>query len=732
MGHTLYRGRVYEAPVLGLLSFLAPLFWEAIKDGWERSKVSGCDVSMTHLRTMVARLVVVYSGRPMSGDDLVTMSLKSLNGELPLRSLNNRIDQEDEGIDKMIKSQKISQSRKYAAAWFRHPIRKEFGIIPSFDSILTAVKKVYAMGFVCEEFVTASSLTTSGAGGGVTGPSAYRPAVRCGRCFSSEQGLKLHIASFHAGAGTWLCRNCGADCGTSQARTHHERTCGDPIKGGIQGPAAGEGVKATRGRKKKVVKNPVGTKEDTCVIQVDSKTSGHLQGTKDTPRSGLSGTNPDLSVINIKDLPPHVKPLLRDPNQTSRTGGNSKRYVYAYRGVCRQQRKGHDRWQSQISFNGTNHYLGTFDSEWDAAAVYAWAHLILYGEEATKEAQREGEEAAAAFAQQEKDIAEGKIPPPSPSKPPAKKKRRGAPKKKLKSNKGGKASLNEQKKESRADMMSETTCSDISVTETNASSQTKKKKPISLQEWGKLKTECAMMLSSGTKGTSKATILATRKDIADMSERLLLHNISDYISGHLSSVSKTFLQSRQTPDRFQQLPSTDASCTQFVPPMLVGIRASDVAWEIETFIEACQDASVTQDAVASYSKLFNEFGSSGVNHSFRTFLLSPSCTFGRASKGSQNKLLSTCHINGMLGIPAGNIDCNIGGPEYSCNEMAAKIQFLPTKYSDFQFMACNDDDIVTLNGQQLTASMGPFPLRDMDVCSVGARVFCFIYEEINF
>lgn len=108
---------------------------------------------------------------------------------------------------------------------------------------------------------------------------------------------------------------------------------------------------------------------------------------------GAASVVPALSVINIKvrsgaitenqlllaaesaffipqDLPPDVKPLLRDPRQTSRTGGNSKRHVYAYRGVCRQARKGHDRWQSQISFMGVNHYLGTFDSEWDAAAIY--------------------------------------------------------------------------------------------------------------------------------------------------------------------------------------------------------------------------------------------------------------------------------------------------------------------------------------------------------------------------
>lgn len=44
----------------------------------------------------------------------------------------------------------------------------------------------------------------------------------------------------------------------------------------------------------------------------------------------------------------------------------------------------------------------------------AWAHLILYGEEATKQAQKEGEEAAAAYEQEKRDIAAGKIPAPLP------------------------------------------------------------------------------------------------------------------------------------------------------------------------------------------------------------------------------------------------------------------------------------------------------------------------------
>jgi hypothetical protein len=50
----------------------------------------------------------------------------------------------------------------------------------------------------------------------------------------------------------------------------------------------------------------------------------------------------------------------------------------------------------------------------------AWAHLILYGEEATRQAQKEGEEAAAAYEREQKDIAAGKLPEPSPKKKPKK------------------------------------------------------------------------------------------------------------------------------------------------------------------------------------------------------------------------------------------------------------------------------------------------------------------------
>ena len=92
--------------------------------------------------------------------------------------------------------------------------------------------------------------------------------------------------------------------------------------------------------------------------------------------------NLQLSMIDIKDLPPDVKPILRDPNQTTQEAVNSKSSVY--RGVYQKQQKGRVMWRSEIRSNGIKHHLGTYDSEQDAAAIYAWAHLILHGEDETK------------------------------------------------------------------------------------------------------------------------------------------------------------------------------------------------------------------------------------------------------------------------------------------------------------------------------------------------------------
>ena len=505
--------------VSGLVSFVLPHFADVVREEWDRSRIASDAQSMEHFRKLVARSVVVHTKTNHEPLDMYALAVAGLTGKSG--SANRTLDPQVPRIvpdEEFVSSGKIASSRRWLLAWFGAPKRSwmRYELANAkFEPILEIMKLSNKHGHFCEEITTASSTTSSGASGQVAGTMAYRLAVRCGRHFGSEQGLRQHISAMHAPPGTWLCRTCSTDCATSQARTHHERSCGLPAVGTVEGdnasgtggatPTVGQGAapKSGSGKKKggrsgSSQQGPTGAEEkdpdgsfrvpgyrgvwinkagkhflkingrrlaeskgallfdsvdeaakmyDEMVlknekkgekVELNFKPDGARIVYEDiTPAtaSGLGGSAanvvPALSVINIKDLPPSIKPLLRDPRQTSRTGGNSKRHVYAYRGVCRQARKGHDRWQSQISFMGQNHYLGTFDSEWDAAAVYAWAHLILYGEEATRQAQKEGEEAAASYEQEKRDIAAGKIPAP-PAKPEKKTKvpaRKAFPKK---------------------------------------------------------------------------------------------------------------------------------------------------------------------------------------------------------------------------------------------------------------------------------------------------------------
>ena len=75
-----------------------------------------------------------------------------------------------------------------------------------------------------------------------------------------------------------------------------------------------------------------------------------------------------------KNLPAGVVPLPRDPKQDAHVG--KRPGEEAYEGICRSSRFG-DTWKSQITFGGAAHHLGTFDSEWDAAAIHGkinWFH----------------------------------------------------------------------------------------------------------------------------------------------------------------------------------------------------------------------------------------------------------------------------------------------------------------------------------------------------------------------
>ena len=433
-------------PVSGLLNFVVPHFAEAVREEWDRSRIGNDDASMRHFQKLLTRSLVVHAPK-VDDQSVFKLAMKTLQGDMedPIRSKDPKIPKiiADE---KFIIDGKVASSRRSALHWLGPVedswLRYELGSA-NFGPIITAMKASLNYGHICEEIVTASSVTT-GATGQIFGNVAYKLAVRCGRSFGSEQGLRQHLSTHHAPPGTWLCRTCKADCVTSQARTHHERSCGQPSAGSWSATdvpvAASDGV-YKRGVGKKKVKTSKGdavskeekdadgsirvpsyrgvwvdqigkffvkikadrvcgegggtlkfekidvaaTKYDDLLYKKGKDIKDEFNFKSDGTRiiyedvstsstaslgGGSASVIPALSVININDLPKDVKPLLRDPRQTSRTGGNSKRHVYAYRGVCRQARKGLDRWQSQISFLGVNHYLGTFDSEWDAAAIY--------------------------------------------------------------------------------------------------------------------------------------------------------------------------------------------------------------------------------------------------------------------------------------------------------------------------------------------------------------------------
>lgn len=774
-------------PEPGLLRFLMPNFVDVIKDEWDRSKLTQDIASVEYLRKLLARCVVVHCPEE-NQDDMLELAIMAMCGELP----QENSFEDDAPVPMIIPDEifvgdgKISQSRRLALSWLGTSefswLRYELGV-SSFKSIIDSMKQSTTHGHICEEVLTASSTTSSGVGGAVTGTLAYRFAVRCCRSFGSEQGLRQHQAAQHSPPGTWLCRTCGSDCGTSQARTHHERSCGQPIGSVDDGsPPEGEGKvskakqhgpvgvvgKKTKGGKvsasakdkdpdgsfrvpgyRGVWVNPAGkhfvkirgksltdgNSEDVVLLDsVELAARMHddvinasaddnevqlnfmANGTRipyeenstaalaaergvEMLGGGSSSVVPALSIINIKDLPKHVKPLLRDPRQTSRTGGNSKRHVYAYRGVCRQARKGHDRWQSQISFNGCNHYLGTFDSEWDAAAVYAWAHLILYGEEATKKAQQEGEEAAAAYEQEKDAIGAGEIFPVAPK---AEKKKAAA----KKIGTGGR------KKKPTVEAGVKRVAIDNSPGEKKA------------------KTHTRPDLVTLAKSVSRAPVLGPKPAFATKTDEELAHMVAERLAAVKSNgYCVSFLGIPLEVDMAIEA-CIPVGTHHSEPPcggaMLLGLSPILFGWNPETFASMCDFESQVHELFAVAS-LAAEYEKNGYNERFRTVLQSTHCIIGRAG----NTLEKICREIGFgplpLGGPVGKIDCHLGGMEGTCTENAAIIEHLPSQVSDFQFRAGNSSkDVVTVNGKRITSEMGSFPLFNEDVCTVGARVFVFL------
>ena len=231
--HSIYRDSIYPAPAPALLYFLIPQFSDVVKEEWDRSRVHTCEKSMDHVRKLISRGVVVYTGSEnFNSTNLFSLAMAAMtnderHGALGDRSPYKSYQFTSVTTDKMISDGKIVQSRRLATSWLTSgsPIRQELGSISLSPVMNITGKALSSNGYICEEVVTASSVANNGAGGVVVGASAYKTAVRCGRRFGNEQSLRQHIAAMHAPPGTWLCRSCAIDCGTSQARTQHERSC---------------------------------------------------------------------------------------------------------------------------------------------------------------------------------------------------------------------------------------------------------------------------------------------------------------------------------------------------------------------------------------------------------------------------------------------------------------------------------------------------------------------------
>mmetsp|Transcript_27369 Transcript_27369/g.41420 ORF Transcript_27369/g.41420 Transcript_27369/m.41420 type:complete len:1311 (-) Transcript_27369:149-4081(-) len=772
----------------GLLACILPHFTDVIKEEWDRSRITHDIPSLDHLKTLLTRSIVVHSLD--SEASLQQLAIYSMDGMI------NTADPEEEAEpphiindEDFVAEGKISQSRRAALAWLSPWMRYELGVA-SFQKILKFMKESTRNGHVCQEILPASVTTSSGASGAIIGSLAYRLGVRCCRSFGSEQGLRQHIAALHAPPGTWLCRTCGIDCGTSQARTHHERACGQPTEGAEEKDSTGAafGPPGVVGKKAKGSKKPSESQDKDAdgsfrvpgyrgvwvnpagkhFVKIEKKALTHNGGElkyfdtvdqaacehdkvlqeRGTQKEmelnfqpdgsrivydenaaasaagrgvemlggGSSSVVPALSVINIKDLPKDVKPLLRDPRQTSRTGGNSKRHVYAYRGVCRQARKGHDRWQSQISFGGTNHYLGTFDSEWDAAAVYAWAHLILYGEEATKKAQREGEEAAAAYEREKAAIAAGEILPPAPK--PEKKKKVTKKRGKKADDKGQGADESGEIKKQRKG-------------KEKTGGGAAKKGRQGAKSKGISDAALAPVLSQAV---VKAPVLTSRKafegktseGLATMAcARILAARRNGYcISDAVELPPEIENEFRPcTPINFF-LPTIPAGGA-----MLLGLAPNLFGWMYDIFASSVDFESDEHEDRAE-ELLSEEYSQGGCNETFRTVIQGSVCVIGRAAKATEQ----ACEELGLgapvMGGTIGDIDCHIGGTPNSCSESAAIIHYLPSSASDFQLLANNDEDLVTLNGKRICTGMGSFPLFNEDICTVGSRVFVFLMPSM--
>lgn len=392
--------------------------------------------------------------------------------------------------------------------------------------------------------------------------------------------------------------------------------------------------------------------------------------------------------------------------------------MYAYRGVCRQARKGHDRWQSQISFMGQNHYLGTFDSEWDAAAIYAWAHLILYGEEATRQAQKEGEEAAAAYESEKKDIADGKIAAPVTK---LEKKKRSPVKKKDGDTEAAtpELSLSSEKPQKRK----RPSAGNIGNEKKAKVLPEKKGKNLLTTVSARLKESITGII---TKGVARATILSRYSLFETLDDLELMAIAAKRLKGARASAYISSPDAAMSPASPVLRPCLPIDSTHRVGiAMLIGLSPTSSGWDLQSFVDA-NGLSSRDHCLTALQLLAVEYDEDGANEKFISVIQGTVCVIGCANQKTRQAYQRLGLGSLPVGGTVGRIDCHIGGVPATCSESSACIRFAPTPESDFQMSCLAPGDVVTVNGRRLNQYEGSVPLRSGDICSVGARVFSFV------
>lgn len=348
----------------------------------------------------------------------------------------------------------------------------------------------------------------------------------------------------------------------------------------------------------------------------------------------------------------------------------------------------------------------------------AWAHLILYGEEATRQAQKEGEEAAAAYEQEQRDIAAGKIPeqllkPDKKKKPPTKKKEKPD----AVASGGDKDAGRAQKKRNSSAAIG------------SSSSPAAKKGRVTPVRPG-TKSEKEAMAPTLAKGVAKNPILAPREGLILLKDENLIEITSERLKAARNDATKNSAVNELLRSCLPgHMIKTSVHSRSYIDTaggaMLLGLSPSMYGWDLQDFVESCHLNS-EDDVMLALQLLAVEYDDDGTNEKFRSLMQGSVCTIGSASKTTQlmyRKLgLGTVSLGGYVG----KLDCHIGGTPGSCSERAALIRYKPTESSEFQFTCMSDDDIVTINGQRLSASIGSYPIIHGDICSVGARVFVFV------